>query len=251
MSAQITIRQRSPFDRKWARIMRKTLRKSLGRFLTLPSYDNLTQSEVDAMIQTDPMAESYVNLYTDVGVYFAQLQQGQFKSRRIVMDHKDGWTDIWAQQMQAYALGEAGARITWVTETTRETVWNTLRTVLNENRQEGISATTDKIQKELSKRIGSIERWRAMRIAQTEVLTASNRGGFVAAKSLGIPMVKSWTTGGKDIRPTHIQAQSDNVSVQMDKPFIVAGIEAMMPGDPALPAEEVINCKCGVIYDPV
>jgi hypothetical protein len=37
----------------------------------------------------------------------------------------------------------------------------------------------------------------------------------------------------------------------MDEPFTVGGASLMYPGDPAGPAEEVINCRCcvGFIVD--
>jgi hypothetical protein len=36
----------------------------------------------------------------------------------------------------------------------------------------------------------------------------------------------------------------------MDEPFIVGESELMYPSDPEGPAEEVINCRCAVLYNP-
>ena len=252
MSAKITIRQRRPFDNKWAQLTRRALRKSIARVLVIHDYTDINRQDIERMVKSEPMQDNYKALYRDVGVHFAEVALSQLKKRGAIMLTKE-WSDVWAREFEAYAINKAGRRITWVNEYTKEVVWDKMSMILKEVRSEGlsISLTTDRIQKELIKEMGSVERWRAMRIAQTEVLTASNRGGFVAARDSGLEMVKTWITGGQNIRPTHQQAAIDNVNVPMDKPFLLAGINIEMPGDPALPPEEAINCKCTVIYDPL
>lgn len=62
--------------------------------------------------------------------------------------------------------------------------------------------------------------------------------------------VKTWVNmGDRRVRPTHEAAGGQTVSLQ--DPFIVGGSFLMFPGDNSLgaPLEEIINCRCSVVYD--
>lgn len=62
----------------------------------------------------------------------------------------------------------------------------------------------------------------------------------------GVVFRKRWLTARDGrVRPSH--AALDNVAVDRDAFFLVGGFEAACPRDPALPAEESINCRCVVL----
>lgn len=94
------------------------------------------------------------------------------------------------------------------------------------------------------------ERWRnrAQTIARTEAVAAYNAGsfqGFVSfAEQAGGRWEKGWlATEDERTRPTHERA--DLQRVPLLSPFSVGGFPGMFPGDPLLPAQEVINCVVG------
>lgn len=96
------------------------------------------------------------------------------------------------------------------------------------------------------------DRWqnRARTIARTEAVGAYNAGqfqGFQAlAESLGGRWEKGWlATEDERTRPTHRHADLQRVPLAV--PFSVGGFPGMFPGDPELPAQEVINCRCSML----
>jgi hypothetical protein len=70
--------------------------------------------------------------------------------------------------------------------------------------------------------------------------------------SLGIEYVQSWlcTQDGRE-RETHAQAAIDNDRIPSSQRFVVGGYECEYPGDPNLPPEESINCRCSWTAEPV
>jgi uncharacterized protein with gpF-like domain len=82
-------------------------------------------------------------------------------------------------------------------------------------------------------------------IARTETHGAANYGAGRAARETNLPLNREWIASG-DERTRETHAEADGQIVGMDEPFTVGGASLMYPGDPAGPAEEVINCRCSV-----
>lgn len=90
-----------------------------------------------------------------------------------------------------------------------------------------------------------MKRWQAKRIAQTEVISASNKGNLTAYRDASGISHKRWlATEDHRTRPTHVEA--DNQIVLIGQPFIVGEEQAMFPGDPSLSPKLRINCRCAV-----
>lgn len=135
-----------------------------------------------------------------------------------------------------------------------DTVFGDIRGELETGRRLGESIP------DLSKRIdaslarGGAFNWagRATTIARTEVISAYNVGATLAAEELASVMEvdeyqKEWlATGDARTRPTHMDA--DGQKVWGDQTFDVGGEALEEPGDPAGSAEEVINCRCTVLF---
>jgi len=215
--------------------------------LRIEDYSDI-QQRIGLVVKEKPIRDVFERLYPDVGVYYALKMRRYMESR---VGKSDEWTDIWYRTMVNYGLTEAGMRITWITETSRGLILDIVRDVFAEVNTTGvgISQATDILHRELKKRYGTIERWRAMRIANTEILTASNRGALEGAKSMGVPYRKIWSTSGRNVRDTH-QAL-EGVTVGENETFNVGGTPAVGPGAANLPPEEVINCKCTVLCEPI
>lgn len=94
------------------------------------------------------------------------------------------------------------------------------------------------------------ERWpnRAVTVARTEVLAATNGGAYAGAvrdaERRGDPApFKTWlSTLDQRTRPSHVEA--DGQRTLLTSPFIVGGEQLQYPGDPRGSAETVINCRC-------
>lgn len=90
-----------------------------------------------------------------------------------------------------------------------------------------------------------METWQARRVAQTEVISASNKGNLSAYQDAAGVTGKEWVaTDDERTRPTHNHA--DNQVVLLGQPFIVGDSQAMYPGSPELPISERINCRCAI-----
>lgn len=85
---------------------------------------------------------------------------------------------------------------------------------------------------------------RALRIARTEVGTASSYGQFSAAAVSGMTH-KTWATAGdSDVRDQH-SGELDGETVPLFDKFSNGGL---FPLDSALPAAERINCRCSMTF---
>jgi SPP1 gp7 family putative phage head morphogenesis protein len=86
---------------------------------------------------------------------------------------------------------------------------------------------------------------RASRIARTETTSAYGAGSLHALDSEGVAC-KGWlATEDARTRPEHRTA--DGQVVPLHGMFVVGGFLAHYPGDPNLPAELIVNCRCCLI----
>jgi hypothetical protein len=130
-----------------------------------------------------------------------------------------------------------------ITGTTRDTVVNAIAT----GRAEGLGAEA------ISRRIrdevgdGAAAAARARVIARTEVHNAATWASDMMADLTGLRLEREWAAveGGRT-RPSH--AAADGQRRPKGQPFDVGGAKLMRPGDPDGPADEVINCRCVVLY---
>jgi hypothetical protein len=92
---------------------------------------------------------------------------------------------------------------------------------------------------------------RAERIARTEIARAGNyatiEGARTASDEHGLQLEKEWLAAGDHrTRDSHRNV----AKVPLDGKFNVGGYLADFPGDPDLPAEESINCRCAMAFVP-
>lgn len=97
---------------------------------------------------------------------------------------------------------------------------------------------------ELSKRVKNVFKLRkgsdAVRIARTEVLSASNGADIEAYDQSGVIEKKEWLATMDDrVRPWHAEMDAEVVNLRSK---FSNGL--MFPGDPSAPADEIINCRC-------
>jgi hypothetical protein len=90
---------------------------------------------------------------------------------------------------------------------------------------------------------------RAQQMVQTQIHSAAMAGQYeVAAISYNRNQTtKTWVDTGDDrVRPTHVEAGKTQREVPFDAPFIIGGHFCQYPGDPSLPYEELVNCRCSM-----
>jgi HK97 family phage portal protein len=120
--------------------------------------------------------------------------------------------------------------------------------LLNDTIQEGVSfgESIDKIAARVNGVFDFSEKYRSVRIAQTEVIGAANSGQMKAYHDAGVKE-KEWITARDEkVRESH---QIDGQVVGMTSGFTLnSGTRLQYPGDRSgdAPAEDIINCRCRI-----
>lgn len=104
--------------------------------------------------------------------------------------------------------------------------------------------------------VAAVTDWQAAALARTDLNALANAGNNLAVLQLNAASksageqefrVKRWLTANDDrVRDEHRDA--DGQEVPVDQPFTVGGERLRFPGDPAGSDENVINCRCVVVY---
>lgn len=92
--------------------------------------------------------------------------------------------------------------------------------------------------------------YEAERIARTETISGSNKGGVEAFRDSSAVGHEWLAANDRRTRPSHSEASGQVVS--MEGRFVVGGSRAKYPGDPMLPTRERVNCRCTTapVFDP-
>jgi Phage Mu protein F like protein. len=140
------------------------------------------------------------------------------------------------------ALREAEARAGQaVTQTTR-----TQRALVNQVAQDAI--VEGLAIRDIALRIDDIAltpiyRNRSVTIARTEIVGASNRGKYYAAKGTSLKLNKKWlATPIGDFREDHVAV--NGMEIALDDEYDVGGVRMLHPHSPGAPADQVVNCRC-------
>lgn len=117
---------------------------------------------------------------------------------------------------------------------------------LRSTQREGLSIpdAADRLQEEYFD--NRLRQFEARRIARTETIGSSNAGADSAYQEADSVVGKEWlaTSDGRT-RDTHLSA--DGQTTGPSGSFSVGGYEARYPGDPQLPVEERVNCRCTTV----
>jgi len=211
----------------------------------LDNIDNPAQAlgNLPQLISLRPLEQAYIDVYTRVGSDFATSAFREIKSTGVFLTKQT--QDEWIEFMRNFVLTDVGVRkrIVGVSGETLRRLRGELQRGIDQGL--GIEEISRNIQ-----RSNVVNVIRARVIARTEIVTASNKGNHEGAKSTGLQLNKIWiATPDERTRQTHWELNETKIG--MDEWFDVGDGEAQFPGDPNLPAEEAINCRCVIVHEPV
>jgi hypothetical protein len=111
----------------------------------------------------------------------------------------------------------------------------------------------DEIARDIIDEASYLTRMRAATIARTETHSAATFGALEQAKQSeqegGLVLLKSWVpTQDERTRPEH-SAMASQPPIPVNEQFVVGGEPMDRPGDPSASAENVINCRCAIIFE--
>lgn len=153
-----------------------------------------------------------------------------------------------------YVEQRSGTQISTIVNTTQKNI----KKIVSEWVAETVTSgdTVDELANYLQAEFEGLSKTNAIRIARTEVGAASTNGSLNAAKALQVPdMYKQWVSA-QDSRvrddagvADHRHVDANNGEIPIDQQFKVdPDILMDGPGDPSAPAEQVINCRCVLVY---
>lgn len=205
------------------------------------SPDDLNTIRSDWLAEVEHTLAPMVSVMYDTGALSALLAHVAAYDARTRDETLDLLDDVLNRRAHDY-LETATNRLVGI----GDTAWATARESLLDGFTigESVPDLAQRVQDALG-----VAETRAVTIARTEVVGASNAGSLGAVEALGEygPARKVWlATVDSRTRESHMDA--DGQEVALDEPFQVGGYDLEFPGDPAGPAEEVINCRCTVIY---
>ena len=202
---------------------------------------------LDALQAQEPAWQALLNdIYLQVGLDFAASVDAGLAQAFGTQRAKRAKADSWEARIEAYLAKQAGFKISKITDTTRKRVMNTVAAGF----KAGLGS--DAIAAALTESAPRATAGRALVIARTETLAASNLGSDAAARAFGVPLNKEWlATADGRTRDDHDDANGQ--AVGLDAPFQVGSASLMFPGDGSLGAgpAEVINCRCVVVYSTI
>ncbi len=185
---------------------------------------------------------TYGTIFRDFGArVLAQIE----KSMRTEQEYKDKLDDEYAATARRFITKWSDKRSGEISRTTS----NKLDSIISRGAADGLSE--DEIAANITDEIGgAFGSNRALTIARTETHSASQDAMFETVQDTGLNVVKEWVSVADDrTREDHVAA---NGQVQdMDKPFEVGDDELLYPGDPSGLPEQIINCRCITVYNPV
>jgi len=193
------------------------------------------------MMNTPLLRRYLMSIWADTGSYFAR----DMSEKIIQRQEKEGefWEEAYIRYMAQRIIGKA----TGIARTQATLFNSVIDLVIEEGYREGLSidAITERLQYELGKKMKVVQAYEARRIAQTETIGAANKGSFDGAMSTGLDIKKGWLTSGlKGVRDSHALYESYGF-IPMSQEYAFG---LLHPGDPNGSAEEIINCRCTIIY---
>jgi hypothetical protein len=248
-----TERRRASYERSYTPKIRKALNEqfaTLANAVQPDSYMSIIDPHYDVMLNrymsAEPIFKVFMSLYPTVGGDFAKHEYNRLVETTKSMHVKSDPEDEWMAELRSYVKTEAGKRIVSITKSSRKIAVEAIKDVLDEAVNEGLGTieTAARIKKALIEKGIEMNKWRAIRIARTEVVSASNAGTLAGAKASDLPIEKYWiATKDSRTRPEHLAAEEQNPK-GMDEMFNVGEDMMEMPGDSSASAENVINCRC-------
>lgn len=184
-------------------------------------------------------------IHIGVGEPFAKQAvddvNGEAKARNVPQRKAADVADGWTKYVTKWLKTEGAAKVTQITDTTRQKIQNHLADgVANEETIDQLAARIDSLY------LDSLIPNRSQVIARTETIAASNSGSLFGAKSTGLPLQKEWIAT-RDSRTREDHADADGQLVDLDAKFSVGGDEMDAPGSGSDPGEN-INCRCTLGY---
>lgn len=240
-------RKRRRLERKYAKAFRSYLHEETKAIRALIERNPLIyKDELDAALSRLSMEPLFERMYFD------SVEAFKIKDPERVIKAEptgDAWDSIVRQHLASYGL----TRIEEMRRTSRVLTIQNLDPILQQGIEGGlgIPEISQAMQAKLAEYAPKAERYRAERIARTEIISSSNWASLKSVEISGASdrFVKRWLPAMQsNTRPDHL-AMADEPAIPINEKFSVGGELLEYPGDPAGSPENVINCRCTLVFE--
>jgi hypothetical protein len=244
------IRSRNAIERKGLSLIKRALSVQYKSFLDRAKQTDFRQwPQLVDNISEEPIKRFFDMFYPMSGRLAVMVRKNMVSGKA---SEEDAIYEAIFQNRMLSLAASSGQKISTITSTSKDKILGIIQDLITEGELQGWGV--DRITSELYRNVGKNLRGngyaRAKAIAQTEMISASNRAAEMAAESTGYQYKKFWSTSGlPGIRPTHIDAENYSNEVNGLMPNQVFPNGLLYPGDPSGPPEEVINCRCVVLHE--
>ena len=238
--------ERRPFEDRWGERLADDFEKwgkHVGREYIRTERIGDTLDVADDLMR-GPFRNELATLWVEVSKKFYRLAEAEI-SGKIISDDFTELDVLDDAEFQAYVSRAVAQKVTRVTNSTKNAIAQTIETGLRNG--DSIRDIVGKLQSGLA-----FGRHRGFLIARTEVIGASNGSThFAYGKHYDRATTeKEWlaTRDGR-VRPSHSAANGQRVG--FSETFSVGHAQLMFPADTESGAghpEEVINCRCTLLY---
>ena len=235
-------RRRQNWERKVAQLVGKRFRDE-GKAVS-EAYEQ--GKDVDGAI--DAQMTEWKTLMT--GVYVAVMEDfgqesGEALSKSAGSSERKFEFDPWLGEARNWIEAVVAEKVVRITRTTKDMI----KQEITAGFEEGES--TQEIARRIRKLYQDFSVRRAMTIARTEVVAASNAGSHFAAEQTGLDYQRVWLSS-RDERVREDHADMDGQRRGKNEPFEAPdGSLLMFPGDTSLgaAASQTVMCRCTEIYE--
>jgi hypothetical protein len=209
------------------------------------------KTRVRHLLDDDKMKALIRKIWIDTGSTFA-VDTARKLDKIPKKADPDTQIDYWEDYFRKYSNERSQFVTGQIMDTQTQIINNIIDRNLEEARQGGlgIPETQRYLRNDMQDVLTEMNKYQAERIARTEVIGSSNKGSFDAASKSGLDMKKIWLTSGLDgIRESHLRYGAEDEATggrAMDEEY-ASGLQ--YPSDPDADPEEIINCRCTVVYD--
>jgi len=210
--------------------------------------DVASQAVGEAIDKSKPVITAvYHRLYMMIAPVFASKVLASIKAT-------PAQESQWHRLVNEYLTSpETESKIVGINDVTKRRIM----TVIDENQGKSLIEIANAIRTNVM--LDQISMGRAMVIAHTETVTASNWGSLMGAKTSGANVKKQWIStrdnATRGLKPTdefdhfHMDSKGAELDGVFDVPMRPSGVEQLQfPGDPTGSAGNIINCRCTIGY---
>jgi hypothetical protein len=225
-------------EKQMAVRLRRAFRETVKPIYEAVELRTLTSEEqVETLIKKEFIERELRWLYVTWGFRMLRWFQSNYEFERKSVN--------WLDELERLFRVKGAKKVTEIIGTTKVLAKKAIKEGL---RAANLGASIDAIQANIKRNIeaqgGLMSDGRARTIARTETISASNQATYTAVHGENLDLEKRWVTGGTNIRDSHRDCENQGW-IGKDDVFING---LLHPGDPNGEAEEVINCKCVLIW---